>query len=472
MDKDFRITLPIKEIRKINVKPEDYVKIILRKEEKLDYFYIRIPFRQPSRSEIQVRRKIPKGVRNNLNLEENDLIEIESMMSVKIKRSRRTIVNEKIDILSLSLDGFMVDSFTKNEDEWLRIWYSNKYGYQPKEVEIKRFLPINKNTGEFFGLIQAESRKSGEKFDFTNRILSEHIKFVKVAESFGLSRNMWSYQIFHNPNLTEDEIERYKTEFCRALSISIAKGGCTKSNTVKTVAFNICINSKILNFLFMSILKNLKDSILSENIREDDFLKEFSEGFIIKSLLGDGTVTIHKDKEMQICISEQDRTSQRDIVSFFEQLGFRTNTFENKIYLCKDLALYLWMIRNEVFKEHAQNRGKFLASVFSNFYIKKLNSRLNALLDKPLTYSEFAKKNNIHKKTALKWLNDNVKRGFIEKEVIIENRNKAIKYKLTSRGLRTLKTLQKGIGELTKMLNTFNCKNIDELLKRLINKRS
>ena len=56
----------------------------------------------------------------------------------------------------------MMESFFKDNEEWIRVWFSSKFGGNTKSIELKRYILIDRNSGEFFGLFQAESGKYGK----------------------------------------------------------------------------------------------------------------------------------------------------------------------------------------------------------------------------------------------------------------------------------------------------------------------
>jgi bifunctional DNA-binding transcriptional regulator/antitoxin component of YhaV-PrlF toxin-antitoxin module len=154
VDKDYRITLPDKNFR--NHKVGEFVKVTVQKDESRVYFYLRVPKKCPSRTNRQVRRKLPTDLVEKLNVQLGDELKL-----VKVERTANQKQNQfngnSFDLLSLRIEGIMQDPFTRDNEDWIRLWSSSKRGGITKQVELKRYIPINRGTGELFGLMQAEN---------------------------------------------------------------------------------------------------------------------------------------------------------------------------------------------------------------------------------------------------------------------------------------------------------------------------
>lgn len=430
LDKDYRMTIPIELIRGINPKPEDYLKVTLRKDDNLEYFYLRIPTKQPSRKEVQVRRKLSERIIKALGLKQNDKLVIESITKLEIKKSDKPFANGKFDILSIHLDGLMADTFIRDNEEWCRFWSSSKFGGIAKEIELKRFIPIDREMGEFFGLMQAESRKFGEKFDFTNILVSEHKKFLEVSEILGVNKRLWKFGLIYNPYLTKELIENYIDIFSKELGIE--NGYVTKSNTITTVAYAIYIPSTILNEIMNLVLQILRKFIivLAKNPKNKCAL-EFCKGFIIKYLLGDGTVNVRKDlTQMELVLSENDKDAQKDTMDMLNIFDIHSNTKGIKTDISTDFESCLWFLENDLFIGHKKNREKFLKYLAHNFYVKKRFERFSSFSGE-CTIKDFAQKNSLSYGTAEMYLYRNMKRGFLE---LFYKPKTETSYRLTNKG--------------------------------------
>ena len=183
-----RFTIPIDVIKNIDGKTNDYIKINLKKDNKQFSFYSKIPKKPRSRKILQLKRTIPKKILNSIKIEKGELIDI-NIIKINNSRSKSLLVEENIDMLSLiplktsNENMIMVDSYDKNGEEWLKIWYCSGHGGDAKLIRLKRYIRINKELGELFGLMQAESGKTGRKFTFTNKLISEIKLFIKISEN-------------------------------------------------------------------------------------------------------------------------------------------------------------------------------------------------------------------------------------------------------------------------------------------------
>ncbi len=445
LDKHYRLTIPIKIIRTINLKPADYLKIILRKNNYVDYFYLRMPNKQPSRKEVQVRRKLSNRIIENLRLLPNDTLLIESINKLVTMKSDKPFVDGKFDLLFLANNGLMVDTFFKNGEEWCRFWSSSKFGGIAKEVELKRFIPINRETGEFFGLMQAESRKYGEKFDFTNIFVSQHKKFIDVAEILGISRKLWRFGLINNPHLKIKQVEEYKNKFAKEVGISVSKGYETISNTVTDVAYSIYISSTILNRVMNQILEILRKPVILELKKEiTETIEDFCKGFIIKDLLGDGTVINLQDNSIDIFISEQNKVVQQDIVEMLKIFGINVSVDKNHINISGNLATCLWLIENDTFIEHKENRRKLIEHVLNQETIKTIFDRFSDL--DVTSIKKFAKMHDLSYSTALMFLFRYVHKNVL-KTAKSKDRRKTL-YLLNDEGKRMISLIEKAKAEI------------------------
>ncbi len=434
VDKDYRVTLPSQIFREF--KPDEFVKIFIKKDENTEEYYVRVPKIPPSRKYLQVRRRLPDYVIQELQLKQTDFVEF--IKIEKLENQKGELVKDSyIDLLGLALPGIMADKFTKDNEEWVRFWQSNKVGGITNQIELKRFIPIDRKLGEFFGLMQAESGKKGNKFDFTNTIIETHKLFVDVSEQyFGISRNSWSFGLICNPNLSLGEIENIGTTFSKELSLR-TKYYHTRSKTILKVAYVVHIDRRLLNLIMNALLLKIrKEMIKSDNLN----LIEFSKGFIIKDLLGDGTVSVSKSlKNMEIVLSEKDTESQDDIVSILNRFGINSNINGIRVDISTDFDSVIWFLENELFVNHVNNRKKFLRYVNNNFYIRTLLSRISTL-GEWCSIHKFSQKHNLSYNTSEMYLHRNTKRGFLQRS---RKQDIGTVYKISDKGKAFLETMKK-----------------------------
>lgn len=155
-----RCTVPASQIRKINAKPDDYVKLTIMKESLTCQTYFKVPSIPPSRINLQVKVAIPPGFIREANLKKGDFMSA-SLFRLHTPRTSQLRIPNCLDLLAIipgetkTGKAIMVDLINKNSEDWLNIWYCPGKGGRPGLVEVRRFIPITRHLGEFFGLMQA-----------------------------------------------------------------------------------------------------------------------------------------------------------------------------------------------------------------------------------------------------------------------------------------------------------------------------
>lgn len=288
--------------------------------------------------------------------------------------------------------------------------------------------------------MQAESRKNGPKFDFTNNLVSEHKLFMDVARRFRILKHLWKYQIFYNSLIPKEKVAEEVSVFKEKLDID-DKIIFTENKLLTKIALTIYIDCNVLSEVMMSLMRMLRSRVA--NSIETNELREFAIGFICKDLLGDGTVIHNKaNGKIEIVISEENLQSQKEISNVLNHFGIRTNISKNRIYLQTNLNIYLWFLENKAFEGH-ENRRKLIKAILNNYYIKRLYSRFKN--DVSYNCVEFAKEHKLLLPTAQKFLRDNTKRGFLNC-----NRDKRLNaYTLSSKGQDFIRIIKNAEKELT-----------------------
>lgn len=411
IDENYRITLPKGAFN--GYFADEFVSVTIKKNGICHSFSLRIPTKSPSRKYLQVRRKVPKEAIIALDLHPHDNVEFSGIEKIK-KEYAEPFKGNFFDLLSLKFDNVIIKPFAREGEEWVCYWKSSKSGGMTHPIELKRYIPINKKTGEFFGLMQAESRKIGYKFDFTNKLISEHKLFIEVAEQLGIYRSQWSFGVIYNPKLKEEDVSNVKELFAQRLGLNEQNGYITKSITVKNVAYMISISSTILNLIMNTVLKTLMEKMHIFADKNENF-KDFCKGFVLKDLLGDGTIVFPSIYGMQIVISEQDKESQKYIMKMFEIFNISTNSISNRIYVSTNFESTLWFLQNNAFLGHEENRMKLQSYIKRNFYFTNLESRLK-LINGKSTSRTFANASGLKLQTAKRFLERTYRRDFIKKE--------------------------------------------------------
>ena len=258
---------------------------------------------------------------------------------------------------------------------------------------------------------------------------------------------MWKFCFYYNPKLKESDLKEEINYFKGQLNIT-GNFTITKQKTLKNVAYNIYINSTLLNFIMINSLNKIRNYLTKVNKNTTlKILKEFSKGYITKYMLGDGTVISRKDG-LQINITESDKFAKRDVskilLKFF---NIKSSIIKNKLHLSTNFNSYFWFVENYAFVGHNYNRRKLLNYILKEFYINCLYSRLKDL--SKVSVNDFATKNKLAIYIARKYLKDNSKRGFLKRI-----NNKKEKYIITEKGLEFVSLVKNSKEELKAL--TFN----------------
>jgi len=170
--------------------------------------------------------------------------------------------------------------------------------------------------------------------------------------------------------------------------------------------------------------------------------KEFTKGFILKDLVGDGSVVLNNHNGLDIVISEQDKKSQELIIKILKLFDIHSLAHDIKIDVSTDFNSCLWFLENKAFLEHKKNRRKLLIYIINNYYFNCLYKRLKNI--DGYSVKKFAGKHDLRYKSAQRYLYQNIKRGFIYKE------GERI-YKTTEKGKKFVKLINNAKIESNKL---------------------
>ena len=436
-------TIPIKKLRGIKANEGDFIRVNIKKGDIEAHYYIFVNKKCHSRKKLQIRKAIPKEIIAKLRLKDNDLIKFKVSLINNI-RKEKLIIKGYIDILAAipkrtkSNKEIMLDYCYKRNKGFCHVWYCSGQGKKIEPIRLNRWIKINCELGEFFGLMQAESRKAGTKFDFTNNLISEHKLFTKVAENFGIKKQSWKYSFFYNPYMKEEDTNIQVSKFKKEFNIS-HKVNLIKNERLTKVAFCSYINSTLLGWIMTNILCQLR-SEMGRQRSNNERATNFRKGFISKVLLGDGTVVLNKaNKGLDISISEQDPQSQKDIKRILKKEEIGSYFMQNRIDLLTGFEEYLWLLKNNAFINHP-NRKKMIRCILSNFYVNCFYTRLREKIDK----EQFQKKHKLNKNPTNIFLYRNYKRGYLIK--------KGKTYELSKKGKEAISILKNAEKELKSSL--------------------
>jgi hypothetical protein len=400
-----KFTISLRDLKEMNLVSGDYTRITV--EGKTYDFILRVPKKSPSRKGIQFKSTFPQDMAKKLNFKRGDIIRIK-ISKIDNFRGKKVIYKNKIDISSIiplqyNFKQILVESL---ENDRILVWFDSCT--KPKPIVINRFIQLNKELGGFFGLMQAESRKKGKKFDFTNKLHSEVLFFKKMFNKFGV-KEKWEYTLYYNPN--KINLQKEMNIMKKRFTIPIKNVSCIEQNNLTDVAYSIHINSTILRIIMLSLLKSLRNQISTCNGTFK--LKDFATGFIIKYLAGDGHVCINNaNSGLDVIITEKDKLSQLETTQILNNLNINSNLSGIKIKLSSNLKSMLWYLNHGAFLNHTYNRYKLVHYFLNLHYIKKFYKRFKYI--KSISIKEFAKLNDLSYSSSSAYLNRHSKLGTLE----------------------------------------------------------
>lgn len=128
-----RFTIPAKMRREINAKTNNYIRVDLKKGTLSTYYYARVPSMPKSRTNLQVRRAVPKEFTKKASIKKGELINLRISL-IENNMPKELIQNNELDILvaipkkTKTGKNIMIDSFHKDNEKFYRIWYCSGQG--------------------------------------------------------------------------------------------------------------------------------------------------------------------------------------------------------------------------------------------------------------------------------------------------------------------------------------------------------
>jgi bifunctional DNA-binding transcriptional regulator/antitoxin component of YhaV-PrlF toxin-antitoxin module len=412
-----------------------YASIKIRKLRRVEEFIVKLLHRAHGPIEVVM----PKFVRNKLQLKIGDVFELLEIRNIKRpKPPSQLIRNGNVDLLFL-LPRKMSNGkeiIVDYDHDYIRLW-----SLKCQELRLKRFVKIDK-LGKFFGLMQAESAKSGNKFDFINIFYNLHKEFLFLLNSLCNIANLeFKCYLQYNPRTTSrKEAEKSAIEFLKTTRLSSELKFVKNHGVGRVPPVDLCVFSKLLNEVFLGMLNNLRHYLSYKKLDKDE--KALAEFFVSKILTGDGTIKVRKrEGHFTPYIKIFDLVpSLEDYKKILSNLGIGSRIDENEFelrLLCNwDTAVYLYKIG--AFDGHDTNRRKLLDALTNHSKTKSLG-KLSLFKAIPLTLSQIIKAPNTKQSTNY-WLNNRISEGYLKKA---QN-----KYLLTKKGydvLNFIKNLNKKV---------------------------
>ncbi|MBI2655277.1 hypothetical protein HYX06_02525 [Candidatus Woesearchaeota archaeon] len=415
---------------------------------------------------------IRRGMENSLNLKHNELLILEIQEIINLDRTKELFQEGKIDMLSLisqtTSKGYkiIVTSFTLNNEDWLRIWYSHERG-SGQQLEIRRFVEIGE-FGSLLGQYQAEGtkHKNANKFnlEFTNKIIPEHQEFIDFLSKLGIPKEACEFRFTYNPNrLSEEETINHVKNFETIIG---CKAKISQGNS-KGIGFRTVIRNTILTEIVLNSLDKIRNLLANES-RYTCNQQELANNFLAKLLTGDGTLDVRCNRrdfpELHMKIVDQDLNYLKDYCTILRNNGFKTRINEGRICVISSCSFkgLLYLYRIKAFK-NSNSWNKLLTAIAlcsrgRRYYTYSRFLEL-ANYDKFGT-SVISKGFQMQSNMASDWLNNKVKEDLIVK-------NNYNSWSLTSEGKNLSETLKSWSKDYTTLTNLKGFENPFALLETL-----
>ena len=442
----------------------DIVNITMRKNDKEISFLTKI------NRIISLRRKVV----TILKLKYGNIVSASINKVCNLKRSTKLFENNKIDLLSLipykTSYGYeiIVIEFIRNNEKWLRIWYSHKRG-SARQIELKRFINI-KFLGYLFGQLQAEGTKCGRKFrlDFSNKLILEHKNFIESIEQIGINKNLLTAELTIHRNFNDD-INRLIIEYQKITRVPIKY--IQKSPQNGYYGFKTYIRSTILTEILISALSVMRKILVAKDW--DKNLAIFADAFLSKLLTGDGSIDVQTRNRqsnyplIRITITDGNTEYLDDYSKIIKKLGFRPHInykYKKVRAICSlEKLLYLYKIRAF---ENSNNWNKLLLSIALCLKGRRYRTNYRFIdLSKLETFTSLflAENYNVSLSSANDWLFNKEKEGL----AIKVNSNYLKEWKLTEKAIKLASLLESWYKEFNELIVNSKTQNPLDILDSL-----
>lgn len=417
----------------------DLVEIKILRENKERYFLTKFNYN------IILRREFV----NFFNLHEGEILNIETRKIEQIEKPKQLFWSNKLDLFALipeyTLKNYeiLVNSFHKDNEDWLRIWYAHERG-SGRQVEIRRFVDTEL-FGRLLGQIQAEGTKSGRRFrlEFCNKIIQEHKEFIGFLNSLGIYKSHFESKLDFHPNV-EPVIKEKINEFEEKTGIKVRHIIPTPTSK-GSYGFKTYIQNTLLSEIILSSLDIIRRKLVEE--RWDDNLRILANGFFAKLLTGDGTLDIRTKNreynfpEARIKIVDCNLQYLKDYAAIMQKFGFKSHINEKHIsvraYAGFDKLLLLYRIKAFY---NTPNWKKLIWLINENLKGRRLNTNLRFLDILKLngfTTKDLIKEYNLKERSAHNWLYSKFKEGLLE----VDKSNKLFKWFPTKKAKELIEIL-------------------------------
>ena len=413
-----------------------------------------------------------RDIENFLHLNCQDLITLEIQEIKNSERTKELFHEGKIDMLSLiperTSKGYeiFVNEFNKNNENWLRLWYSHERG-SGQQLEIRRFVEI-REFSSLLGQYQAEGtkHKSTIKFslEFTSKIIPEHQEFIDSLSKLGIPKDTCEFRFTYNPNrLSEEETINHVKNFEAIIGckVKISQGNS------KGIGFRTVIRNTILTEIVLNSLDKIRNLLANES-RYTRNQQELATNFLAKLLTGDGTLDVRCTRrdfpDISMKVVDADRNYLNDYGAILKKLEFHPRINEKHIFVISSCSFenlrYLYKI--SAFK-NSNNWNKLIVAIVLCLHGRRYYtySRFMELTDyEKFGTSVVSKGFRIKSNMASDWLNNKVKENLIVK-------NGYNSWSLTLEGKSLIETLKSWSEDYKNLTNLKGFEDPFALLKTL-----
>ena len=355
------------------------------------------------------------------------MINLEIQEIKNLERTKELFYGDKIDMLSLVPEitsksyEIIVVEFDKNNEKWLRIWYSHERG-SGHQLEIRRFVEIG-TLGSLLGQYQAEGtkHKNSKKFnlEFTNKIISEHQEFIDSLLKLGIPKGTFEFRFIYNPNKVSEEeminhVKRFETII--GCKVKISQGAS------KGIGFRTVIRNTILTEIVLNSLDKIRNLLAKEG-KYIPHQQELGNNFLAKLLTGDGTLDVRCNRrdfpELHMKIVDQDLNYLKDYCAILRNNQFKTRINEKRICVISSCSFrgLLHLYRIKAFK-NSSSWNKLLTAIALCLRGRRYYtySRFLELVNyEKFGTSVISKGFQIQSNMASDWLNNKTKENLIAK---------------------------------------------------------
>lgn len=281
---------------------------------------------------------IKKEIVNELRLKKDSKVVLKIEKLREVQKPKSLFYKNKIDLLfflpevTCKESEIYSEEITVNGVHFIRAVSIHSRG-SSKQTLLKRFIDPNM-FGRLLGQIQAEGSKTKyDTVEFCNKNLLELRDFVYFLSELGIPENKLVSKLDYNVCF-EDILQKIIGEFEGFLGLKVSYLS-SSTRKAKGYGFKIILKNTILAELLLNSLKLMRKNM--ENIKWDENLTAFSEGYLSKLLCGDGTFEItsksRKKVQSRIKIYDGNKEYLHHYSKILKKFGFFPYVKEKQLFV-------------------------------------------------------------------------------------------------------------------------------------------